>query len=217
MVNIAITSLAGRGRLRAFLLTEVSPDAVRFLLTLSLLPLKGLVALVVWEFLRVCGQASFCFYRVTHKQPGLYMSAPGQTSDCGLMSWCVSPLHKAFFSCSTLVTPSLSVVLHNFLCVPGSKTHVSPTHHQVTTNSRVCAHLNPLLYLATCWVFYYCSQSWFLMAQMGKLRHALPTFAQGKVYTTVVLCSPPISSISEKIQTQAHKLANGEKHLLHQR
>ena len=47
MVNIAITSLAGRGRLRAFLLTEVSPDAVRFLLTLSLLPLKGLVALVV--------------------------------------------------------------------------------------------------------------------------------------------------------------------------
>ena len=45
MLIIAITSLAGRGRLRSFLLTEVSPDAVRFLLTLCLLPLKGLVAL----------------------------------------------------------------------------------------------------------------------------------------------------------------------------
>lgn len=94
MVNIAISSLAGRGRLRAFLLTEVSPDAVRFLLTLGLLPLKGLVALVAWEFFRVWGQTRFCFSRVTRKQPGLYMSAPGQTSDCELMSCACRPSTK---------------------------------------------------------------------------------------------------------------------------
>lgn len=94
---------------------------------------------------------------------------------------CMSPSTKP-----SSAAPSLAVLLHNFLCAPGSKTHMSPTHHQVTTNSRVCAHLIPLFYLATCWVFRYpqnCSRSWFLMAQMGKLRHALLTFSQGKVYT----------------------------------
>lgn len=37
---------------------------------------------------------------------------------------CMLPLHKAFLSCSGLITPSLSV-LHNFLYVPGSKTYES--------------------------------------------------------------------------------------------
>lgn len=46
MVNVAITSLTGRGRLRSFLLMEVSPDSVRFLLILGLLLLKGLVPLL---------------------------------------------------------------------------------------------------------------------------------------------------------------------------
>lgn len=122
-------------------------------------------------------------------------------------------LHKAFISYSRLITPS-TVLLHNFLCVPGSKTCMNHTHHQVTTNSSVCVHWNPMFYLASCWVVccpQKCSPSWFLVAQICKLRHSL---LPRRHIPTVILCSPPISSTYQKTQSQAHRLANGEWHLL---
>lgn len=52
---------------------------------------QGVGALVAWEFFRACGQTSVCFCRVTHKQPGMCMSAPGQTSDCESTSFACHP------------------------------------------------------------------------------------------------------------------------------